>query len=68
MVNAEKMSMMAAVLRRFRNCKASAGSRDKTGKFPVPDMSTQIHSFIRNFHVVIDNQKKLMALSYEIEP
>uniref|UniRef100_A0A0N4YP66 Rap guanine nucleotide exchange factor 1 (inferred by orthology to a C. elegans protein) n=1 Tax=Nippostrongylus brasiliensis TaxID=27835 RepID=A0A0N4YP66_NIPBR len=62
LVNFEKMHMIANILRMFRQCKS---------RFSVPQMETkkifETQNFIRNFRVV-DNQRRLMELSYQIEP
>ncbi|CAJ0580913.1 unnamed protein product, partial [Mesorhabditis spiculigera] len=62
LVNQEKMHMIAGVLRSFRKCKAhfphQVYAESKIG-------DTQ--NLIRNFRV-IDNQRRLIELSYQIEP
>ncbi|KAK6056475.1 hypothetical protein COOONC_06022 [Cooperia oncophora] len=62
LVNFEKMHMIANILRTFRQCKS---------RFSVPQIESkkifETQNFIRNFRVV-DNQRRLMELSYQIEP
>ncbi|TKR65289.1 hypothetical protein L596_025713 [Steinernema carpocapsae] len=62
LVNFEKMHMIANILRNFRNCKAK--TIDNT-IHPKKVYDTQ--NLIKNFRV-IDNQRRLMDLSYMIEP
>ncbi|KIH54293.1 RasGEF domain protein [Ancylostoma duodenale] len=62
LVNFEKMHMIANILRSFRQCKS---------RYSVTQMEQkkifETQNFIRNFRVV-DNQRRLMELSYQIEP
>ncbi|PIO67909.1 RasGEF domain protein [Teladorsagia circumcincta] len=62
LVNFEKMHMIATILRTFRQCKS---------RFAAPQIESkkifETQNFIRNFRVV-DNQRRLMELSYQIEP
>ncbi|CAL2036975.1 unnamed protein product [Caenorhabditis brenneri] len=60
LVNFEKMHMFAKIFRSFRQCKTQMDDTSDH-EFAEPQ------SLIRNLRV-IDNQKKLMQLSYEIEP
>uniref|UniRef100_A0AC35U356 Ras-GEF domain-containing protein n=1 Tax=Rhabditophanes sp. KR3021 TaxID=114890 RepID=A0AC35U356_9BILA len=60
LVNFEKMHMIADGLRTFRNCKASSLGYITAIKKP------EIMYLVKNF-LVIDNSKKLMELSYQIE-
>ncbi|PIC38550.1 hypothetical protein B9Z55_010531 [Caenorhabditis nigoni] len=60
LVNFEKMHMFAKIFRNFRQCKSHMN--DTTDHQYV-----EPQSLIRNLRV-IDNQKILMQLSYEIEP
>uniref|UniRef100_A0A0R3RW33 Ras-GEF domain-containing protein n=1 Tax=Elaeophora elaphi TaxID=1147741 RepID=A0A0R3RW33_9BILA len=59
LINFEKMHMIANVLRSFRQC-----------KYPVAAFERKVFkskNLVRNFKV-IDNQRRLMELSYQIEP
>uniref|UniRef100_A0A0K0EC56 Rap guanine nucleotide exchange factor 4 n=1 Tax=Strongyloides stercoralis TaxID=6248 RepID=A0A0K0EC56_STRER len=60
LVNFEKMHMIANVLRSFKNCKASS-----LGFIPAVKKPEQMH-WVKNF-IIIDNPKKLMELSYQVE-
>uniref|UniRef100_A0A0K0FB67 Rap guanine nucleotide exchange factor 1 (inferred by orthology to a C. elegans protein) n=1 Tax=Strongyloides venezuelensis TaxID=75913 RepID=A0A0K0FB67_STRVS len=60
LVNFEKMHMIANVLRSFKDCKASS-----LGFVPAIKKPEQMH-WIKNF-IIIDNPKKLMELSYQVE-
>ncbi|CAI2347462.1 unnamed protein product [Caenorhabditis sp. 36 PRJEB53466] len=60
LVNFEKMHMFAKIFRSFRHCK-TAMTPTSEHEFAEPQ------SLIRNLRV-IDNQKKLMQMSYDIEP
>jgi len=62
LVNFEKMHMIANVLRSFRNCKAKFTPNSSHYK-----KAWEVQNLIRNFRV-IDNQRRLMELSYQIEP
>ncbi|KAK0418615.1 hypothetical protein QR680_013671 [Steinernema hermaphroditum] len=62
LVNFEKMHMIANILRSFRNCKSKTVD---TTIHPKKVYDTQ--TLIKNFRV-IDNQRRLMELSYMIEP
>uniref|UniRef100_A0A915DST8 Ras-GEF domain-containing protein n=1 Tax=Ditylenchus dipsaci TaxID=166011 RepID=A0A915DST8_9BILA len=61
LINFEKMQMIANVLKNFRKCKSN---QNQLHPWP-PKKNTQ--SLIRNFRV-IDNQRRLMELSCQIEP
>ncbi|KAH7731423.1 Protein EPAC-1 [Aphelenchoides avenae] len=62
LVNFEKMHMIANALRAFRNCKNKQLVRT------MPPKTTSVsQNLVRNFRV-IDNQRRLMELSYQIEP
>uniref|UniRef100_A0A7E4V9N5 Rap-GAP domain-containing protein n=1 Tax=Panagrellus redivivus TaxID=6233 RepID=A0A7E4V9N5_PANRE len=61
LVNFEKMHMIANVLRSFRNCKAKCATNAHHKK------TAEVHNLIRNFRL-IDNQRRLMELSYQIDP
>ncbi|CAD6188556.1 unnamed protein product [Caenorhabditis auriculariae] len=61
LVNFEKMHMLANVLRTYRQCKSSFNGEDTHRTF------ADSQSLIRNLRV-IDNQRRLMQLSYKIEP
>ncbi|VDO32959.1 unnamed protein product [Onchocerca flexuosa] len=59
LINFEKMHMIANVLRSFRQC-----------KYPAVAFERKVFkskNLVRNFKV-IDNQRRLMELSYQIEP
>ncbi|MCP9259158.1 Rap guanine nucleotide exchange factor 1 [Dirofilaria immitis] len=59
LINFEKMHMIANVLRSFRQC-----------KYPAVVFERKVFkskNLVRNFKV-IDNQRRLMELSYQIEP
>ncbi|VDM39722.1 unnamed protein product [Toxocara canis] len=62
LVNFEKMHMIANVLRSFKQCKS---------KYPVTSFDHkkvfESKNLIRNFKV-IDNQRRLMEISFQIEP
>ncbi|KAI6235374.1 Rap guanine nucleotide exchange factor 1 [Aphelenchoides besseyi] len=58
LVNFEKMHMIANVLRTFRNCKTKHTQQKKV-------YSPQ--NIIKNFYA-IDDQRRLMEISYQIEP
>ncbi|KAF1761352.1 hypothetical protein GCK72_009608 [Caenorhabditis remanei] len=60
LVNFEKMHMFAKIFRNFRQCKSQMND-SSDHEYVEPQ------SLIRNLRV-IDNQKKLMQISYEIEP
>ncbi|EJD75124.1 rap guanine nucleotide exchange factor 1 [Loa loa] len=59
LINFEKMHMIANVLRGFRQCKYPA--------FAFERKVFKSKNLVRNFKV-IDNQRRLMELSYQIEP
>ncbi|CAB3403280.1 unnamed protein product [Caenorhabditis bovis] len=59
LVNFEKMHMFANVLRGFRQCKVTVNQNPETDV-------VESQCLIRNLRV-IDNQQRLMQLSYEIE-
>ncbi|VBB28110.1 unnamed protein product [Acanthocheilonema viteae] len=59
LINFEKMHMIANVLRSFRQCKYPVA--------PFERKAFKSKSLVRNFKV-IDNQRRLMELSYQIEP
>uniref|UniRef100_A0AC34FE14 Rap guanine nucleotide exchange factor 4 n=1 Tax=Panagrolaimus sp. ES5 TaxID=591445 RepID=A0AC34FE14_9BILA len=61
LVNFEKMHMIANILRSFRNCKTKYSTSHQSKK------SADGQNLIRNFRV-IDNQRRLNDLSYQIEP
>uniref|UniRef100_A0A914X9L4 Rap guanine nucleotide exchange factor 4 n=1 Tax=Plectus sambesii TaxID=2011161 RepID=A0A914X9L4_9BILA len=61
LINFEKMHMIAQTLRAFRHCKS------KPFDLHVPKNSNDAQQLVRNFKV-IDNQRRLMELSYQIEP
>ncbi|KAK6101272.1 RasGEF domain family protein [Brugia pahangi] len=59
LINFEKMHMIANILRGFRQC-----------KYPVITYERKVFkskNLVRNFKV-IDNQRRMMELSYQIEP
>uniref|UniRef100_A0AC34QSZ1 Rap guanine nucleotide exchange factor 4 n=1 Tax=Panagrolaimus sp. JU765 TaxID=591449 RepID=A0AC34QSZ1_9BILA len=62
LVNFEKMHMIANVLRSFRNYKTKYNPNSAHHKKIL-----EPQNLIRNFRV-IDNQRRLMELSYQIEP
>ncbi|CAD5221809.1 unnamed protein product [Bursaphelenchus xylophilus] len=60
LVNFEKMHMIANVLRNFKGCKSR-------GPIVAESQKKSVNNLIRNLRV-IDNQKRLMEISYQIEP
>ncbi|GMT17708.1 hypothetical protein PFISCL1PPCAC_9005, partial [Pristionchus fissidentatus] len=63
LVNFEKMHMIANVIRTFKECKASSSVSGILHRDEKPDSQL----LVRNLRV-IDDQRRLLDLSYQIEP